>query len=350
MENEEGKNIKCPVCGENATCINMQSCFRIECPICKAYNIGNAFHIPTLSEDEKIKLRFVYYYMLDEFNEQRLSISVNDSNKTNILSKISAPKDILEKKDYILNYLSENTNNLGEPVVISFKNGYRRFFCQDNKEFLKILESLENNGYIDKDNDFLIKSFNEKDDKRNIVITIEGLEYAKKIFNKFGSNKCFVAMWFDSSTNILSNSIKSVIDSNTNYKFIKIDEMQHINYIPLEILNEIKQSRFIIADLTGHRGGVYYEIGYAEGLGIPVILTCNNKWLNDLYDGDGKLIHQGVHFDLKQKNILLWADDAMDDLKKNLIARIKKVVGLGKSETMEKDSDNIKSLESKNNN
>ena len=34
--------------------------------------------------------------------------------------------------------------------------------------------------------------------------------------------------------------------------------------IPSEIISEIKRSKFMIADLTGYRGGVYYEAGFAS--------------------------------------------------------------------------------------
>ena len=70
------------------------------------------------------------------------------------------------------------------------------------------------------------------------------------------------------------------------------------------VINQIKESRFLIADLTcdkkdGMRGGVYYEAGLAEGLGMPVILTCEKEAHN-----------QGlVHFDLKQFNTILWYID-----------------------------------------
>ena len=71
---------------------------------------------------------------------------------------------------------------------------------------------------------------------------------------------------------------------------------------------------------------------------------------NEVPDWHIQIVNERVEEYKKNPKLALDFDDAMDDLKKNLIARIKKVVGLGKSETMEKDSDNIKSLESKNNN
>ena len=41
---------------------------------------------------------------------------------------------------------------------------------------------------------------------------------------------------------------------------------EHINKIRDEIISQITRSKFLIADFTGHRGGVYFEAGLAMGL------------------------------------------------------------------------------------
>jgi hypothetical protein len=37
---------------------------------------------------------------------------------------------------------------------------------------------------------------------------------------------------------------------------------------------EIRRSRFVVADYTGQRNGVYFEAGFGLGLGLVVIPTC----------------------------------------------------------------------------
>ena len=54
------------------------------------------------------------------------------------------------------------------------------------------------------------------------------------------------------------------------YDPVRIDHIEHINRIDDEIIAQINASRFVVADFTGHRGGVYFEAGYALGLGLPV--------------------------------------------------------------------------------
>ncbi len=55
---------------------------------------------------------------------------------------------------------------------------------------------------------------------------------------------------------------------------------------------EIRRSRFVIADLTHHNHGAYWEAGIGEGLGIPVIYTCRR----DVLIGES---NEMIHFDTR---------------------------------------------------
>jgi len=129
------------------------------------------------------------------------------------------------------------------------------------------------------------------------------------------SSQAFVAMWFDPTmTAAWENGLKKGVSA-AGYKPLRIDKTEHANKICDEVIAQIRRSRFLIADYTGHRGGVYYEAGYAAGRGLPVFLTCKKGAMADL------------HFDIRQYNCIDW--ETPDELAKRLQVRIEAVVGDG---------------------
>ena len=98
----------------------------------------------------------------------------------------------------------------------------------------------------------------------------------------------------------------------------------------------------MVCDLTGYRGGVYFEAGFAYGLGLPVIYTCRKDWtkeqilrtkdrrtVKELYDENIKPIRvrkEGVHFDLAHRNRIEWEEDKLDEFRVALENRIKAVI------------------------
>ncbi|MDR3002045.1 MAG: hypothetical protein LBU89_12390 [Fibromonadaceae bacterium] len=126
------------------------------------------------------------------------------------------------------------------------------------------------------------------------------------------SKKVFVAMSFAESMKNAREAVrKAILD--TGYIPRIMDEIEHNNQIVPEMLYEIKQSKFIVAEFTEHNKGVYYEAGYAAGLGKEVIHVCKEDSFND-----------GIHFDVKQINTIIWKTE--NELAEKLFNRIKATI------------------------
>lgn len=127
----------------------------------------------------------------------------------------------------------------------------------------------------------------------------------------------FCAMWFSPEVKPLwTGAIKPAINA-AGYNAIRIDGVEHNNKIDDEILANIRASRFVVADFTGERGGVYFEAGFALGLGIPVIWTVRADQL------------EKIHFDNRQYNFLKWEPDDLSDFARRLQLRIEATIGRG---------------------
>ena len=90
-------------------------------------------------------------------------------------------------------------------------------------------------------------------------------------------------------------------------------------YLDLDVHNEnifdkmiagIQSSKFLVADFTCQNEGVYYEAGYAKGIGKTVIHLCREDEFRN------------IHFDIKQIQFVIWKDEV--DLAKKLKEQIEK--------------------------
>jgi len=148
------------------------------------------------------------------------------------------------------------------------------------------------------------------------VLTPSGL-LAAEALGVSGSNSAqgFVAMWFDLGmldawTNGFDPGIRTA-----GFRPFRIDSKDYVGGISDEIMAEIRRSRFVVADYTGQNNGVYFEAGFALGLGLRVIPTCRKDEVPKL------------HFDIKHLNTLLWSTPA--ELAEGLNRRIRGVIGVG---------------------
>jgi nucleoside 2-deoxyribosyltransferase len=98
-------------------------------------------------------------------------------------------------------------------------------------------------------------------------------------------------------TDLYVEGLSKAIDG-AGYDPARVDRIHNDAKIDDQIIAEIRRSAFVVADFTGHRGGVYYEAGFAHGLGKRVIFTCRKDALKDL------------HFDVRQYATIVWETPA----------------------------------------
>jgi len=117
----------------------------------------------------------------------------------------------------------------------------------------------------------------------------------------------FVMMPFDNAMNDLYiYGIRGCAEK-LGLKCIRADEIEHNSNIINEIKDRIKKSEFLIGEMTNTNKNVYYEVGYAHGLGKEVILLTNNV--------------EEIPFDLKLENHIVYK--SIRELEENLERRIK---------------------------
>jgi hypothetical protein len=84
----------------------------------------------------------------------------------------------------------------------------------------------------------------------------------------------FIVMSMDPRDHMLADVHRTIQEEcqELGIRASRIDDIEHSDRITDQILQQIATSEFIIADLTGERPNVYYEIGYAHALGKRPVL------------------------------------------------------------------------------
>jgi nucleoside 2-deoxyribosyltransferase len=117
----------------------------------------------------------------------------------------------------------------------------------------------------------------------------------------------------EQTDNVYHNRFKQAVEA-TGFDLKRLDEGQPAGLIDDRLRVEIRQCRFLIADLTHHNNGAYWEAGYAEGLGKPVIYTCRKNVFDDK--------QKGTHFDTNHHLTVTWDPASMD----NAVAKLKATI------------------------
>jgi hypothetical protein len=188
----------------------------------------------------------------------------------------------------------------------------RRISIDTDGELRALLDYLEVAGYVT-----LGKTLGATID---INLGVSGLIQFESELESIESSNVFVAMWFAGELNSLYETAIAPAIERWGYTPVRIDRREHNNRIDDEIISEIRRSRFVVADFScgtdGARGGVYYEAGFAAGLGKSVIFTVRVADLDR------------VHFDTRQFNHIVWDDP--ESLRVGLENRIGATIGQNK--------------------
>ncbi len=251
----------------------------------------------------------------NQYNQLRIGSWIRKQNSSGIIPELNAidfanlislkDKKINQKYELLLKYVySEKT------IQIQLADLNRLylvlFWCEDIKEFNMLLsKAVELNHLKLKFDGMSVKEY---------IITYDGKEFIENLGLDNNSNKIFMAFHFteEMKKEFESTIKRAVIDSSEGkLEAVRVSSSatDHDAKIDDELIGMIKSSKAVIADFTGNRTAVYYEAGFAMGLGIPVIWTCKKDDVDKL------------SFDTRQYPHIIWENE--DDLYNQVVNRLK---------------------------
>lgn len=130
---------------------------------------------------------------------------------------------------------------------------------------------------------------------------------------RVSSNFAFFARKFDNPDldQVFDKCLRDAV-AQTGYELRTVT--QRAGLVDAVIEDEIRRCRFLIADLSDDNAGAYWEAGFAEGLGKPVIYICRSR-----SNGEEKK----THFDANHRQTVRWDLSSLDQTATKLKAVIR---------------------------
>jgi len=280
----------CLICGSKGVAATIVQANGQEqsCPACGHFVVSNDAKILLSQSNAEHILRKIRGYVWEKSSPE--SYATIDSSFVNSLSESPLPT-VSERAEILLKVVYQKTTYLGEKINLNRIEFTGITYSQLDNEVRFLADLLASKG--------LIEIFKANVDF-SVSLTPAGYAFMEDHSKTLVSNgeSAFVAMWFTGEMDIPYKAAIKVAIERCGYSPIRIDEVPHHEKIDDRILRAINECKFLIADLTGHRGGVYFEAGYALALRKPVIWTCRDS------DFDER------HFDVRQYNCIKWSNES----------------------------------------
>src|SRR6266852_7240076 len=162
------------------------------------------------------------------------------------------------------------------------------------------------------------KLFNEtlvEGSRLNLKLTMVGWEAFERLRKAaVESRTAFMAMKFGDATldNVVETCFRPAV-ARAGFVLRVLTDQQPAGLIDDQLRAALLSGRFVIADLTHGSHGAYWEAGFAEGLGRPVIYTCEkNAWAE-----------KATHFDTNHLLTIIWSASDLEKAGKQMIATIR---------------------------
>jgi nucleoside 2-deoxyribosyltransferase len=198
---------------------------------------------------------------------------------------------VSEKQLVLLRVIEKRTQFAGAKVQIAMPYDFTLAWLASVEELQYIMRALMARDLL------AIEKYSDPKDSfsHEATITPRGWDYLDEHAKPAQiANQAFVAMAFaDELRPAWTDGLAPGLTA-AGFHPYRVDVEPHLDRIDAKIVAEIKNSRFLVADVTLQRPGVYFEAGFAIGLGLPVFWSVREDELAN------------VHFDTRQYNHIVW--------------------------------------------
>ncbi len=230
------------------------------------------------------------------------------------------PSPIMQAKN-LVRTIGEEIAETGQPFVQD-DDLFVKIGAQSNDAVWRLFRHLENDGFVDNAGQV------SRPNPTGGTIIQDSFDLTLKGWERFESEKRgtatgdtgFIALKFNDEVldPLVNKAIKPAIKEQLNYNLVDMRDIAKAGIIDNIMRAQIRDSAFVIVDLTHDNSGAYWEAGYAEGLGKPVIYICEKTKFNEAQ----------THFDTNHCTTVIWDTEDTPHFIRELTATLRRSLDL----------------------
>ncbi|MEW6681618.1 MAG: hypothetical protein AB1451_01650 [Nitrospirota bacterium] len=278
----------------------------VDCPNCGRYQLTRQAELgarPRLASDPEFAMILAHAIRRMQRNNEW---PVVNSDLIERIEREGRLPDPAEQADNLVIWIGDMQRHPGEMIPLDYDNSRAVVGAFDAPGVRFIAKSLYGAGLVE---------FTNTDLLGRIGLTFAGWQrYHLMRRQSTTSPRAFMAMKYNDP--ILDQKIYPKFKEATReagFDLVRLDDAPRAGLIDEQLRVEIRRARFLVADLTHDNSGAYWEAGFAEGLGKPVIYTCET----------GIFESRGTHFDTNHSHTIRWVENDPVDAARRLKATIR---------------------------
>jgi hypothetical protein len=212
----------------------------------------------------------------------------------------------------IIRYVGDRTFDSGEPLEEIGADFTPTVGALSRRAAVELVSELRDAGILKAEDANLIGHWNSME----VSLTLQGWErYQQEARGKETAHYGFVALKFNDPVldPFLNSHIKPALKE-LGFELRDMRERARAGVIDNLLRIEIRDADFILADLTHDNPGSYWEAGYAEGLGKPVLYICERSKFDQVKS----------HFDTNHCTTVCWEADQPGAFAQDLVATLRR--------------------------
>lgn len=222
-----------------------------------------------------------------------------------------------EQATNIIRYIGDRTSDSGEPLDSAPASFFASVGAASQDAAMRIVRQLIARGIM---SGIEASHFGSPHETMDLDLTLAGWElYEAERHGQVSGSHGFIALKFGDAEldPFLRDVIKPAIAS-IGYRLEDMRDAARAGVIDNVMRERIRDAAFVLVDLTHANAGAYWEAGYAEGLGKPVLYLCKKSVFDE----------QGTHFDTNHCTTIMWEPGDAEGFTADLVATLRRSLRL----------------------